>query len=296
MFLFHGVHPKKISVPALVLTLLFSALAVNLRVNLVEAQYFKDFGWVSPKPTTIPPTITISSPQNNTIHTSSVLRIALNVVPPSGPTVSFCNVVEVYYLTSWQQDKVYVFKDQPHGLETAFSDTFELRGVPQGLNSITVTAIYYATYIPYAGEDYHTIAQFMISGSSTVTFAVDLFPLRIGIQSPYPQAYATSDVALTFTTNEKTSQLQYSLDDEAPVTITGNATLAGLTSGNHNLTVYGVDKFGNPGTSEIREFTVEVPAFEPFADTLLVAAVVVVAVVCAILLVYFIKFKKRRAT
>jgi lipopolysaccharide export LptBFGC system permease protein LptF len=33
MTLFHGVHPKKITVPALVLTLFFSALAGSLLAN-----------------------------------------------------------------------------------------------------------------------------------------------------------------------------------------------------------------------------------------------------------------------
>ena len=37
MFLFHGVHPKKITAPALILTLLFTALAGSLLANLVAA-------------------------------------------------------------------------------------------------------------------------------------------------------------------------------------------------------------------------------------------------------------------
>jgi hypothetical protein len=175
-----------------------------------------------------------------------------------------------------------------------FSDTFELEVVPQGVNSITVTAVYYGDYYPYTKP--YVGAKFTISGSSTVTFAVYLKPLRIGIQSPYPQAYSTSDVALTFTTNEQTSRLQYCLDGQDNVTVAGNTTLAGLPVGNHNVTVYGLDKFGNAGVSETTAFAVAEPEPESFPTSQLVAAstVALAATVCFGLLAYFTKRKKKQ--
>ena len=186
---------------------------------------------------------------------------------------------------------MHVFQDQPHRYILEFSDSFEVKDVPQGVNSIVVTAVYYGDYYPYTTS--RTYAEFTISGSSTVTFAVDLFPLRIGIQSPYPQAYATSDVALTFTTSEETSRLQYCLDDKGNVTITGNTTLSGLTAGSHNVTVYGWDKFGNPGASEAVTFTVT--QTEPFPTSQLVtASTLASALVISFALVAYTKKRKRK--
>ena len=39
MYLSHGVHPKKITAPALILTLLFTALAGSLLVNMTAANF-----------------------------------------------------------------------------------------------------------------------------------------------------------------------------------------------------------------------------------------------------------------
>jgi hypothetical protein len=163
-----------------------------------------------------------------------------------------------------------------------------LEGLAQGWHNVTVWVRVERNYLSFGAYNGTVF--------STVSFNVDLTPLSISILSPEPRRYEESNVSLVCSINEATSVLRYSLDGQGNVTLAGNTTLTGLSDGDHNVTVYGVDKFGNPGTSEIREFTVEVPEFEPFADTLLVAAVVVAAVVaCSVLLVYFIKFKKRRA-
>jgi hypothetical protein len=290
MFLFHGVHPIKISVPALVLTLLFSALAGSLLVDVAKADPIIDMGIVPPKPSTTPPEIAISNPQNSTTQKTSSVLVAFTIAPPRGPSLSHCNLITVYYSASWWGGVVHVFQDQPHRYILEFSDSFEVKDVPQGVNSIVVTAVYYGDYYPYTTS--RTYAEFTISGSSTVTFAVDLFPLRIGIQSPYPQAYATSDVALTFTTSEETSRLQYCLDDKGNVTITGNTTLSGLTAGSHNVTVYGWDKFGNPGASETISFTVT--QAEP--SSIVAISVAVIASAAAVsfgLVAYFLRRKKK---
>jgi hypothetical protein len=80
------------------------------------------------------------------------------------------------------------------------------------------------------------------------------------------------------------------LDGQDNVTLTGNTTLTGLPTGSHNVTVYGQDVYGNPGTSEAVTFTVA----EPFPTTLVAVAiaVIVAAVVCVGLLFYFKKSKR----
>jgi hypothetical protein len=285
---------KKSFAAALLTVLLILALAGSLLVNVANANPMLDMGTVRPKTTTTPPEVFILSPQNGAKCDSPTIKVTYGVSPIHGPTIVSSNLIEVYYTASWLRSKVYVFKDLPYGFVwEEFSDTFEIEGVPQGVNSLTVTAVYFGQYVPYTTSG--TYAKFTISGSSTVTFAVDLKPLRIGILAPYPQAYAASDMALTFTTNEETSRLQYCLDGQDNVTIMGNATLAGLAVGSHNVTVYGWDEFGNPGASETVAFTVAEPEPEAFPTSQLIAAssVASAAAIAFGLLAYFTKFKKR---
>jgi hypothetical protein len=111
---------------------------------------------------------------------------------------------------------------------------------------------------------------------------------KISILSPLNQRYMNSSASLRFTVNKTIDWAGYSVDGKDNVTITGNATLSGLSNGVHNVTVYAKDEFGNTGASETVWFSVA----EPF-PTILVAGVsgASVAVVGLGLLVYF---KKRK--
>jgi N-acetylneuraminic acid mutarotase len=86
-------------------------------------------------------------------------------------------------------------------------------------------------------------------------FGYDFSP-RISVLSPENKVYNESSVALTFRVNEPASWTGYSLDGQDNVTVTGNATLSGLSSGLHNVTVYANDTAGNMGVSETIKFTV----------------------------------------
>jgi hypothetical protein len=250
-----------------------------------------NMGTVHPKTTTTPPKVSITNPQNGTKRNSPTIKLTYKVSPIHGPTI-VCSNLEVYYSDSWLQNKAYVFRDLPAGFVwEEFSDTFEVKGIPQGPNSITVTAVYFGQYVPYTMSG--TYAHFTISGSSTVTFIVDLTPLHIGILAPYPQAYSASDLALTFTTNEKTSRLQYSLDAQDNVTIAGNTTLTGLPAGSHDVTVYGWDQFGNPGNSQTTTFTIAKPEAFPTSQLIAASTLASATVACFGLLVYLLKFRKR---
>jgi hypothetical protein len=147
-------------------------------------------------------------------------------------------------------------------------------------------------------------------GGNTYTYQYLLTQIRGGSVTPYAtneqytpfgygivpsvvspetnKTYVGSDVPLTFTLGKPASWIGYSLDGQETVTITGNTTIAGLSSGLHNITVYAKDAFENTGASETITFTVaEKP--EPFPTTLVATATVSVAVVGVGLLVYFRK-------
>ena len=95
----------------------------------------------------------------------------------------------------------------------------------------------------------------------TVYFSVDSTPPDILLLSPENKTYTvaastTADIPLNFTSDERTSQLSYSLDGHTNATIAGNMTLTDLPIGAHNVTVYARDSAGNAGVSETVIFAV----------------------------------------
>ena len=93
--------------------------------------------------------------------------------------------------------------------------------------------------------------------SNTVYFSVDTAPPSVTLLSPLNQTYQTDSVTLTFTLNEPTSWIGYSLDGQANMTIFGNTTLLDLADGNHDVIVYATDTFGNTGISNMVYFSVD---------------------------------------
>lgn len=124
-------------------------------------------------------------------------------------------------------------------------------------------------------------------------------PPKISVLSPRNQTYNETSIPLVFTVDKRVNWAGYSFDGEPSVTVTSSilnssarvVTIANVTNGVHNVTVYANDTYGNMGASETVTFTVAVP--EPFpAVPVAVASVAVVAVVIAGLLVYFKKRKR----
>ena len=105
----------------------------------------------------------------------------------------------------------------------------------------------------------------------------DFQPPVVFVLSPQHKTYDTGDISLTFTVNEPASWIGYSLDGRDNVTITGNITLAGLSNGDHNLTVYARDTAGNYGTSETINFSIvgRFPFEWLFAGVAVAAAVII---------------------
>ena len=125
-----------------------------------------------------------------------------------------------------------------------------------------------------------------MGASSTVYFSVDTVQPAIMVLSPENKVYDTNEIHLNFTTNEPISLLNYSLDGAENVTISKNVTLAGLTDGAHNLTVFAADMVGNVGVSETVSFSVE-----PFPVILVVALTTTTLIV---VLAGYLFFKRRK--
>jgi outer membrane protein assembly factor BamB len=112
-------------------------------------------------------------------------------------------------------------------------------------------------------------------------------PPKISVLSPQSQTYNESSLSLVFTVDKPVNWTGYSLDAKENVSIAGNTTITGLSSGVHNVTVYAEDLFGNFGASVTVVFKAEPFPILPVA----VASVAVVIVVGTVLLFYF---KKRK--
>jgi hypothetical protein len=153
-------------------------------------------------------------------------------------------------------------------------------------------------------------------GSSMVKFVVDTIPPSVSSLSVRNMTSDPSGVLLSFDVNE-TSEVCYSLDDQANVTIAGNTTLTGLSDGSHYLIVYANDSVGNVGKSDVAYFTVNTqpstspsptatstPTQEPtpsppsqaesFPPTFLLFAVLPIAAVATAVITYVRKRRESR--
>jgi hypothetical protein len=123
------------------------------------------------------------------------------------------------------------------------------------------------------------------SSTQTVTIFGDIPSLSI--LTPQNTSYDASNMQLNFNLDKPSSEIKYSLDNQANVTIHGNTTLPNLPEGLHNVTVYATDKAGHTGISQTISFTV---ALTPFSTTLAFAvAITIAAVIIALALLFYRK-------
>jgi parallel beta-helix repeat protein len=106
------------------------------------------------------------------------------------------------------------------------------------------------------GSDFRGDTPYIINQNNTdhypLTIPYETTPPVITILSPENTTYSVDvDIQLTFALGELVDWIGYSLNDQAPVTITGNLTLPALTVGWHHVTVYANDTFNNMGMSTI---------------------------------------------
>jgi hypothetical protein len=283
------VRKKPLIKTIIISALLFLAVAGTKFVNLGQANpYIRD--WVKegeiPAPEgTLPPTILILSPENNTAYASHTVSLTVNITMPESNNVTL-GISEIYYFASWlHTGNDYQKVDIEQG-------SFNLTGLPIGPNWITVCAVAsgFAYYTRDEIQGLYYIKYYIgyrIASSSLVNFTID--PIAPSILSlSVEKTYSTSNVTLNVIANEPVSQVIYSLDEQGNVTASGNTTLTDLPVGQHKLIVCVRDLAGNVGNWKTIYFSVEVP----FPTTLVVASVITVAVVSIGLLFYFKKRKK----
>jgi N-acetylneuraminic acid mutarotase len=160
------------------------------------------------------------------------------------------------------------------------------------LDSLANVTIKEGTILTGLSEGNHSVAVYAndtfgnMASSNTVYFSVDTVGPIILVLSPENKVYDTNEVQLNFTTNEPFSWLAYSLDGKDNVTTSKNITLAGLTNGAHNLTVYATDAVGNMGASETVHFSIK-----PFP---IITIVAVTTSVIIVVLASYLVFKRKK--
>jgi hypothetical protein len=165
---------------------------------------------------------------------------------------------------------------------STYFGTVVMPKLSEGEHNVTAWVKANQNYISYA-------VPWWAAFSKTVTFNVDTTPPAVTVLSPTNQTYMFGEVPLDFSLNESCPKISYSLDGMANVSAAGNLTLASLSAGMHNVTVYAWDNNDNVGSSQTVNFYVE-------ASTLpvLIAVVTLVSIIAAGLLVYFVKKRVRK--
>ena len=281
---------KWVQTAAFITVLLMSAIAATQLVNFGRANpYFHDSileGETSPPEGTIPPTVSILSPKNNTVYGSSSFSLIFNISIASAYG-AFPDISRIYYRPSWLSSSISISP------KAANNYSVNVKDVPEGTHSLAIFAVQDGRIFTREVIDqhkvtiYHYYSTFKITGSSRIKFTIDVTPPKVSILSIQNRTYNMPNVPLDIAVNDSISKLSYVLDSQDNVTISGNATLTGLSAGEHNVTVYATDLTGHFGGSETIYFSVEVP----FPTTIAIASVITIAVVGIGSLVYF---KKRR--
>ena len=279
---------KALPTTAFILALLFSAVAGTQLTNLATANPWIEERYESP------PMVSIHSPANGTC----VNRVLLNfTVTKSGDWLS-TPISFSYELGSGLSQKLVSVSFHIDGkfcgsvaansnLSFPFNYSLYLTNLTDGSHTLVVCA-------DSTGVVRNWISSTVYSGpidssNATVHFILDSTPPIVSFLST-EKAYAISDFPLNFTVNESVSQISYVLDGQENVTVAGNTTLIGLTSGAHNVTVYATDEAGNTGASETMYFSIDTP--EPFPTAYSMGIVVVIVLILLGSIVYVLKRKR----
>jgi hypothetical protein len=298
MYLSHGLDNKrKISAPALILTLLFTALAGSLLISSANAN---PVGLYYPKSS--PPIPVIKAAWLDArIPVMRPVNLTLEVIAWAVPWKDTYGGNDVIRFSDYDPDHVYSYTLSPLQVwldgnllsEYDWRNSIEvlvfLEEIGDGWHTVEVTATASGEY------SQHGIQLGSSRGSSgEIRFLVDNSPPSISVLGLDDKICSVSDVPLTLKVDEAISQLKYSLDGQDNVTIAGNTTLVGLSEGSHSIKVYGGDVYGYTGVSETVTFAVVRKAF----PITLIGTVIIVsaAAVSFGLMPYFLRRKKRKTT
>jgi hypothetical protein len=201
-----------------------------------------------------------------------------------------------------------ILHDSPYILEdevNVTAGTYRCAAADLGLNGFTgdgtVTAITLraldklgSTYLQFSNHELADPEGEPIPNNAA-DGVVNVWNIDVSVISPVNETYSLNSVPLTFSLSKPASQVEYSLDGQANVTITGNTTLSELSDGPHSLVVYARDLSGNIGASSMLHFSIEQEHIGPeLFPVELVVAVLIMSGATAAGLVYYIRLRKKK--
>jgi len=217
---------RKVIALLLILVFLFFELA-GTQFKVIEGQLQK-------------PNVMIQRPENKTYATNTV-QVDIFAMDGGKALVKLA-----YQLDS--EAEVIVFSENPtmghfrHGA----NGNATLYNLSNGRHHLKATATWTWWTPPYFGYP---------TSSSEVDFIVDTVKLGISVNSPLNKTYNSNVIPLIIVAT-KPVFLDYSLDGQPNVKLATNATLAGLSEGNHNLIFNAADAAGNSALDSV-DFAVD---------------------------------------
>jgi hypothetical protein len=168
----------------LIFALLFSSAEI---VEIAEANFMWIWATVEPVPGTIPPSISINNPKNNTVYSSN--NITLNFSVRTAELDGWSSfIVDVEYSLDGSN---LIPVDKGSELLELFDTALNLTLLPLGTHSLTVTA----EVVVHRGEP---LEKFLLDTSSTVYFTIDNTPSSPS-PSPSPLSIPTPEPIPTTT-------------------------------------------------------------------------------------------------
>lgn len=171
-----------------------------------------------------------------------------------------------------------------------------------GTNNMTVYAVDATGNVGVYETVYFTMLDFGYNKQYNAFFALPISPVISVSSPPQNKVYNSSNVTLTFLIDEpiifsksvlgsslnafpNISWIGYSLDGQNNVTLNGNITLTNLLKGEHNMTVYVKDTYGNIGSSQAIVFTTKTES-SPIVTYLAMTSIIIIGIsIIALLLV-----------
>jgi hypothetical protein len=250
------VKKKTFIAATVMLAFLLSLVSGMQTLKVAKANPFFMFNQVDPDPSTIPPRITISSPQNDTLYSSDSIAINFEV---NRPLLGTCdtdifdvkytldNEAAVQAFTIWHGNSASNTNAVPE-----FGASYTSPSLPAGNHRLTVTA----EGVVYVGN----LSIFFIGSSSTTLFATGNSSTRsliVVLGSPQNKTYTSNNVPVSVTASDPShtigpQSVAYSVDG-GPQVIIGtvglgmhtltNSTILSLPDGPHNIVGVGITWF-----------------------------------------------------
>ena len=254
------------------------------------------------------PTIDMGTLENDKISNVNHVTLSFSVKKP----LSWFNIYPIHgdlmsisYILDEKKVEVSSNLESEHSNSKPLTFTKVLSELLEGNHSLKVCVRSVSYYIdPNRPDDstygwwrYPPANYYMDTYSQIVNFTVDTIPPYISNLSIENATYNMTEVPLIFNVNED-SEISYSLDNQANITMNGNTTLTGLVTGLHNIVVYATDAAGHIGKSQDIFFTIDLESktsINSYLNILDISSIVVVITALLIvvpIVILFIKEKK----